>query len=181
MSSAEIIFLAVVVLAGIPAARLNVTAVGLVGAYALTQGLWYFTGWGHALLSHPQYRIAAWIILDMTVIAIIFIKYPAFDCWPYHNRREQFRAFWCERSHADRVVLVGFALAQFCYFGLTDEWLRWWALYWISLGQFIAAGMESFGEFKARSAKARSAPDAPSSGTVQFTAMVPAYGGGRYG
>lgn len=158
MSNAELIYAAAVVLIGLPAALRNWTAAALVLAYVFMQGSYYGLG-----LVYPP---IVSFLTDLTVIAMIYVKPPARDLWPYENRRQQLAALWLERSFWDRLIITLFPVGWIFYAFATAPW---WALYWISLAQLIPAGMEAFETHSTRTAKRASAPDPPSSGFLFAT------------
>ena len=76
MSNAEIIYAAVVLFVGIPAARWNWTAAALVMCYAFMQGSDY--GLGIVYPTHVS------VLADLTVIAVIFdvpMSRPTMRLW----------------------------------------------------------------------------------------------------
>lgn len=152
MSPAELLYAAVVVLVGLPAAFRNWTAAALVLSYVFMQGSYYGLG-----IVYPP--IVSFLV-DLTVIAVIYAKWPCCDLFPYRTLRAQFMACWLERSFWDRVVLVLFPVGWACYAWSADPW---WSLYWISLAQLLAAGMEAFETYRSRTAKRVTAPDPPGS------------------
>lgn len=152
MSFPDYLLLAVVLLVGVPAATRNATAVGLVASYFAAQGLWYFTG----LVFSPKLSL----LIDLSVIAVIYCKRPAYDCWPYRDWRLQLCAIWLERSYWDRIVLAAFPPMWAVYFLPLSASTAFWSLYWLAIAQFIAAGGEVVQSYlSARSAKAGVAPN----------------------
>lgn len=153
MSNAELIYAAVVVFIGLPAALRNWTAAALVLSYAFMQGSWY--GF------HLAYPVSVSVLADVTVIMMIYAKQPACDLYPYRSRREQLAAFWLERSFWDRLIIAMFPVGWVFYLSSSP----WWPLYWVSLAQLLAAALEAFEKYRStRTAKRASAPDHPSSG-----------------
>lgn len=155
MTTAELFFLAVVVLVGIPAMRWNLTAVGLVTAYASVQVIYYATG-------EPLPTLNL-VLLDLWVMAVIYMKEPAYDCFPYRSLAHQLACFWLERSWADRIILSLFPAAWYFY-GIGDARLQWWGLYAVSLAQFVVAGGEALHTFfspRAANADQSDAPEPP--------------------
>lgn len=171
MTFPDYLYLAVVLLVGGTAAvrigasgRLymrNASAAALVVSYFAAQGLWLATG----LAFEPRISL----LVDLTVIGVIYCKAPAQDCWPYADWREQLCAAWFERSVWDRLILALFPCMWAVYFLPIPYDQQWWSLYWCAIAQFIAAGGESLQSYlNARSAKAVVAPE--SSAGSQYTA-----------
>jgi hypothetical protein len=157
MTGPELLFAAVVVIAGVPAARYNATAAGLVISYVFVQSAYAISG--------VVWPIHLFVFIDLAVLTIIYCKPPAYDCWPYRNMGHQLRSMWFERSIWDRIVIAAFPLCWAAYSLPLSDFSRWWALYFLSLAQFIAAGGEAFHVYRTcRPAKAAKPPDTPSSG-----------------
>lgn len=160
MTFAETLMLAVVIAMAFPLwSWRNPTALGLALSYGAVRVAWY--GFGIAFSSWLS------LLLDLTVIAFIYAKPPAHDCFPYHDAKEQLRAFWCELSIWDRIVLAIFPLAWAGYFAPLSDYQQWHLLYWLAMAQFVAAGAESVQRyFAARTAKRAFVPEPPSSGLL---------------
>lgn len=169
MTFPDYLYLAVVLLVGVPAAvrvaggRLylgNATAAALVASYVAAQGLWLATGLAF------EARIS--LLIDLTVIAAIYCKAPAHDCWPYQDWGHQLCAAWFERSLWDRIVIVIFPAMWLVYLSPLSPNAAFYGLYWLAIAQFLAAGGEALQPYlNARSAKAGSAPD--SSAGLEFS------------
>lgn len=139
----EILLLAVA-LATIPAASRNFTALALVASYALYEGAWWLT--------HVTFPAFLCILIDATVIAAIYCKEPAFDCWPYRGWRHQLCSAWTEKSLWDRIVIAIFPAMWLVY--ALPPYLQWHSLYWLTMAQFVAANGEALQSyFHNRSAK----------------------------
>ena len=154
MTTPEIIFAAVVFLVGIPSAFRNLTAAALVVAYVAVQGVYEWTG--QALL------IRELVCIDLGVIAAVYCKQPAYDCFPYRSFSHQLACLWLERSWADRIILSLFPAAWYFY-GVADPSLQWWGLYAVSLAQFAAAGWEALNSFLSSREANADQSDAPES------------------
>lgn len=169
MTPLEALLLAVAVMT-IPAATRNFTALALVVWYAV-----YEIGWQ---LTHREFHPFLCVIIDATVIAAIYCKEPAHECWPYHDRWHQFRALWLERSLWDRIVIAVFPLMWLCYAlrPSMSEGLYWHSLYWLTMAQFVAANCEAL-HFYLRDRSAKSGETRPDLTGMRFIAVV----GGGYG
>lgn len=179
MTTPEIIFLALVIVLGVPASLRNPTAVGLALAFLAVPAMWHLTTWGKALLEDDFWRVYVSLILDSMVVAIIYMKPPAFDLYPYATQRDYLRAaFWFELSYWDRIVLGIYPFVWFTYVASVSEHARWWTLYWCALAQLLAATGESAENFlKRRKANAANkGPDNPSPGAMLSWAGMRGYG-----
>lgn len=151
MTTDEIILLVIVVCIGIPSARFNLTSVGLVISYGVSQLVWKVTG--------EAISVPSMLLCDYLVMVLIWAKPDVYEC-PYTGLAAQFCALWFERSYADRIVLSFFSLAWFCYAINFDAFYRWWALWWIALVQLIVAGWEGYSVWQQRrSAKDHTSPN----------------------
>lgn len=151
MSNAELVYGAVVLFVGVPAARWNFTAAALVLVYAFMTISYY--------AFHAVYSTGFCVLADITVMAVIYAKQPARDLFPYEGWRDQLAALWLEKSFWDRIVLALFPVGWIFYAFAASPW---WPLYWISLAQLLAAGLESLETYRnTRTAKRASAPDPP--------------------
>lgn len=159
MTGVQFFFFAVVLLVAVTAAWRNLTASALVLIYVIVQATYLSSG-------EPLTSIEL-IALDMVVIAAIYMKAPYRPCFPYRSLAHQFACLWTERTPADRFVLILFPAAWYFYFGQVSASAQWWGLYWISLAQFLAAGIEPYLNIRSsREANAGSedAPEHPSEG-----------------
>jgi hypothetical protein len=168
MTPPEILMLCVVLLT-LPAAARNLTAAGLVASYALGTGAW--------LLTHQVFSLRVCLLIDMTVLAAIYAKRPAFDCRPYEHEFHRLCAFWLELSYWDRIVVACFGGMWLSYALPLSDSTSWWALFYLALAQFAAAGMESLQDYLAvRSAKADHLKPDPSSGPDLLAGARRGYG-----
>lgn len=171
MTFAEILMLATVAIVAFPLwSWHNPTAWGLALSYLVCRGAWWLFG--------LSLSASLCLLLDLTVIALIYAKQPVCDLFPYTTGGEQAKALWLERSICDRIILALFPLVWIGYFAPMSEYHAWWWGYWISLAQLVAAGIESFTLFfSARAAMRDSAPEPPSSGFL----FAPGRGSRGYG
>lgn len=132
----------------------NATACALVVAYfAVMIPYWR---WGVA------FPASVGFLFDATVLAIIYCKAPAFDCWPYRSPNDQLFALWFERSYWDRFVIAAFGAAWVTYFAPIPDAARWWPMWTIAMAQYFAAGGETLQALlSTRTAKRASPPDPP--------------------
>jgi hypothetical protein len=159
---AQFLFLAVVLLVAGTAAWRNITAAALVMIYLIVQA---------AYLSSGVLTSVELLALDMVVIAFIYMKAPYRPCFPYRSLAHQFACLWLERSPCDRFIMILFPAAWYFYFVDVSASAQWWALYWTSLAQFLAAGFEPYLNIRSsREANAGSedAPEPPAEGGAEF-------------
>jgi hypothetical protein len=144
----EFMLLLVVVFVLLPAALKNFTAFGLLLVYAGVQSTYYLTG-----ASPPM--VVQWLC-DITVLAMIYMKPPSYDCFPYRSVWHLLCAVWLERSWCDRVIIACFVAGLWPAYLLLDPTSAtyWWTLYWLSLTQYLVAAYAAL--FNWRSAKASS-------------------------
>jgi hypothetical protein len=140
VTSAELIFAAVVFLVGIPAAFRNATAAMLVVAYFVVQFMYAMTG--------EPLQVRELLAVDFAIIATIYAKpdIPHPFCREgvrYRSLSCHLAAFWLEKSTWDRIVLGCFPLMWWAYFFAPSPHVQWWVLWGASLAQFLAAGSES--------------------------------------
>ena len=155
MSWPEVLIHAVVLLVGFPAATRNATAAALCLSWLFGQSIWWITG--------DNLPLRYYLLADLTVLAVIYMKTPARDLFPYRSFSHQLAAFWLERSMSDRIVLGIFPIMWALYALPVSEYHRWWGLYWLCIAQFIAAAHEALQPyFAARKANAGKQPDSPS-------------------
>lgn len=160
MSQSELIFLAVVVVVALASAWRNLTAAAMVAVYAGVQGSYYATG--------ETLAVRELLGLDMAVIAAIYCKPERPDPWCREPDLVRFRstwrhvaAFWLEKSVWDRIVLAIFPAVWTVYVTAPTDRFQWWMLYFLSLAQLIAAGIEPFAHnLSPREAK-RGHPETP--------------------
>lgn len=142
MSLEEALFLAIVLLVGLPAGitvqplrTRNGTALALTGA-------WFF-GWAIYIVCGIGMPVQAMLIADFAVITVIYCKDDWRDCSPYRGWAHVLCSVWLERSPWDRAILAMFPLAWVFYAGLFSDHLRYWALWLIAAAQFLLAGWEA--------------------------------------
>lgn len=150
MTLPEVIFLVAVILVGIPAARFNLTAVGLVASYGISQLYYWATGDG--------LTIPALLLADYTVIVLITAKPDAVDC-PYTGIVAQICALWGERSREDKLILLIFPLVWLLYAIDISAFYQWWALWWLALLQLLIAAHESYSTWQQRNDVTHAGPD----------------------
>lgn len=167
MTTPEIIFLCVVLLVGVPAMWRNATAAALVLSWTVGQMVWVVSG--------DSLPLKVYLLCDLTVLAIIYCKPEARGYFPYRDLRHQLSQAWFERSLWDRVVIAIFPLMWATYAMPISDYHRWWALYYLCLAQFLAAGAESL--ISRRAANTSEKPsDHPSSGLKFQAARGWSYG-----
>lgn len=150
----EIIFLAAIACIGIPSAWFNLTSMGLVISYIVSQLVWRVTG--------ESLAVPSMLLCDYLVIVLILAKPDAREC-PYDNFFAQMCALWGERTNADRIILSVFPLAWICYAIEFSAFYRWWALWWLAFIQVLVAGWEGYSVWQAhRVKKDRTGPDVTS-------------------
>lgn len=136
MSTTELGMWAVALAIGVPSAWRNPTAAALVLSFVFSNLVYVFTGNGLA--------VEAYLFPDIAVIAIIFCKKNHRDYPLQGGDWHQLKCLWLERSPADRIVLSIFPLMWIGYVADVDPYYKYWALYWLAIIQFLAAGVEGF-------------------------------------
>lgn len=154
MTTDEIIYLAVVVCIGIPAARFNLTSAGLVISYIVSQLVWRVTD--------ESFAVPSMLLCDYLVIVLTVAKPDAREC-PYTGLTSQLQALWGERTNADKIILSIFPLAWLCYAVEFSAFYRWWALWWLAMLQLLVAGWEGYSTWwERRHAKDHTGPNVTS-------------------
>jgi hypothetical protein len=135
MSLPELVLWAVVLAVGIPSAWRNPTAGALVLCWVVSQTIYALTGNGLAVeyYAYP----------DIFVIAVIFAKREYCNLRPYRSTFHQLACVVLERSPADRFILLSYPVVWYFYTATSTPHLQYWALYLLSVAQFLAAGAES--------------------------------------
>lgn len=131
-----LIMWAVVFCIGVPSGWRNPTAAALVIAK--------IAGWGWYQISGDNLPVDFYIFPDIMVLAVIMAKPEWCNLQPYRNVWHQLQCVLLERSHADRIVMVTFVIMWGIYVMDLHPYYKWWALYWLVIAQFLAAGWEAF-------------------------------------
>jgi hypothetical protein len=140
--------------------RWNATSAALAFAYFVTQG-WFLIA-GRGLDAGELFMI------DVFTVALIFCKAIA-RCpdQDFLTGWQHFRCFLRAPTKCDWVVLGLFPLVWLAYVLTIGDGARWWALFWLSMLQFAAAGHDAFTEWRKAKRAGSGAPGTPSSG-LQF-------------
>ena len=133
---------AVVLLIGVPSAWRNPTAAALVGAWVVTKTLYLVTGDGLAL--------EFYIFPDIAVMAIIFMKPRYQPRSRYADDWHRFKCLLLERTPADRVVMLIYPIEWVLYVTTLPAREVWFALWGLSIIQFLAAGAEPLAQYLRR-------------------------------
>lgn len=165
MTIPELVIWAVVLAVGIPSAWRNPTAFALVLCFIASKALYLITGESLAL----EY----YLFPDIMVIAVVMSKPEHCNLAPYRSTLHQLKCLLLERSPADRIVLMIFPVMWALYVADISAFSKWYALWGLSIAQFIAAGVESFLTHR-REAEAAASP--PGQGS-----LLVAHAGGRLG
>ncbi len=167
MSTPHLLMWAIVLVVGVPSAWRNPTAAALVLCWVVSEGIYALTGNGLAVeyFAYP----------DIFVIAIIFAKPECRDLSPYASTWHQMKCVLLERSPSDGFILLSYPVVWTLYVAGLHPYYQYWALYLISVAQFLAAGWESLSKHLRRHAEAREHP--PEQGPLLFALL----GGGRGG
>jgi len=131
MSWPELLMLGVVLAVGVPAAFRNPTAAALVAAWAFAQGVWLATG--------DNLPLRAYIVTDIAVLAVIYCKRLRWR-GPYRNWWHRLQSILLEPNGWDRVVILIFPVMWMLYIVSMNERAKWFALFWLAIAQFLAAG-----------------------------------------
>ncbi len=159
---------AVVLTIGLPAARLNPTAVALVVAKLF--------GWAIYRITGDNLPVEYYAFPDIFVIAMIMAKEEHCNRMPYRSTWHQLKCLLLERSPGDRAVLLAFPLMWCLYAANLHPYYKWWALYYLVLAQFLAVGAETFINLSRASKAASDASDKPPSGGLYRLAWGRGYG-----
>lgn len=130
MSLPHIIMWAVVLVVGVPSAWWNPTAGALVLCWVVSEGIFALTG--------NNLAVAYYIYPDMLVLAVIFAK-ASRRCVPEAPLGDILYDAWC----TDRIVLLIFPFMWVSYVAALHPYYTWWALYYLAIAQFLAAGWEA--------------------------------------
>jgi hypothetical protein len=93
--------------------------------------------------------VAFFIYPDIFVLSIIFCKpryRPCGDYWDF-SIWHQLKCILTERSPADRVVMLIYPIEWVLYVGDFAPRFTWFALWGLSIAQFLAAGLEPIFSF----------------------------------
>lgn len=162
MSDADLALLVVVLLLLPLAASRNFTALGLLLAY-------FFVLIAGLASAEPIPLIAVWLC-DMTVLAMIYMKPPAHDCYPYKGWLLMLRCvLWTERSWPDRVIIASFIAGVWPTYWLLTGAVYWWALYWLAVLQYLAASLEAFLSWRSAKASPVEADEPSSSASLRHS------------
>lgn len=155
MSLPHLIMWAVVVCVGLPAAFRNPTALALTLSWLAGETTWLITG--------NSFPLSVYFMADIAVVAVIMAKPEACNSQPYQNTVHQLKCLLLERSVADRVVMLIFPIMWCIYTVPIHPYYAWFALWLLTIAQFLAAGVEAFLKFR-RARAAVVARDIPRSG-----------------
>lgn len=139
MTTPELVILAIVVVIGIPSATWNPTAAALVISWIVGEVVYLITG--------NNLPTTIYLFPDFFVLAVIMAKAEAFDCRPYRGTWHQLRCILLERSGADRVVMAIFPVMWLLYVADIHPFYKWYALWSLTIAQFLAVGWESIAQF----------------------------------
>lgn len=137
MTWAEILIQLVVLFVGLPAAIRNPTAALLVASWALGQGTWLLTG--------DNLPLRVYFLADVTVIAGIYAK-TIVRCRGkvYRNTADQLRCMVTDLTVWDRWIVAIFVGGCWPLYVLAlDPWAQWYALWALTIAQFLIAGGEA--------------------------------------
>jgi hypothetical protein len=164
MSLPHIIMWAIVLVVGVPSAWRNPTAGALVLCWVVSEGVYSLTGNGLAT--------EFFLFPDFVVIAVIAMKPEVCNFRPYISAWHQAKCLLLERSVPDRIVLLLFPVAWYFYAADIAPYYQWWALWWISVVQYLVAGFEGFSKIY-RSRVTSGTPDYPSGDVFRRLAWSP--------
>lgn len=165
MTLPELVIWLVVAVVGIPSAWRNPTAAALVLAWFAGQGFYLVTG--------DNLPVEFYLFPDVTVIAVIMAKHEHCNLAPYRGTLHQLKCLLLERAPADRIILLIFPICWGLYVADIDPFYKWYALWGLSITQFLTAGVEAFLSYR-RDAEAAASP--PHQGS-----LLVAHIGGRLG
>lgn len=128
------VILGVVLLVGLPASFRNPTAAALVASWSFGQGVWLITG--------DNLPLKAYVIADITVLAVIICK-PCLFRGPYRDWLHQLRCIFDERSAWDRFIIASFVVMWGLYILEVGDKFKWYALWALAIVQLLASGGEA--------------------------------------
>lgn len=120
------------VFAGMASAPWNATSAALTASWAIGQGIWLATG--------DNLPLTVYVMCDIAVLAVIFLKPAAHVRFPYRDRFDQAKALLLEKSLSDRVVMLIFPVMWALYIAPVSDFTRWYFLWGLAIAQFLAAG-----------------------------------------
>jgi hypothetical protein len=158
---------AAVLVVGMPAAWRNPTAGALVLCWVFSEGLYTLTGNGLAVqyFAYP----------DIFVLAVIMAKPEYCNLQPYRSTLHQLKCILLERSPSDRFIMLSYPVAWYFYVTDIQPYYQYYALWWLAIAQFLAAGWEPVSKFFRRHAETMNRPPADPG-----TLLVAYPGGGRF-
>jgi hypothetical protein len=160
MSTPALIMWAVVLLVGVPSAWRNPTAAALVLCWIFGEVVFVLTG--------NSLPVKYYAYPDIFVIAVIFAK-GAYQCqYPYRSLWHQLECIVLERSPADRVVMLIFPVMWALYISALHPYYLWYALWGLTIVQFLAAGWEAFSSNRRAPKAVSDAPDIPFGSEYRF-------------
>lgn len=165
MTLPELILWGVVLVVGVPSAWRNPTAAALVLCFIAAKAIYLITG--------DSLAVEYYLFPDIMVIAVIMSKLEHCNLAPYRSTLHQLSCLLLERSPADRVVLLIFPICWAIYVADISAFSKWYALWGLSLAQFLAAGVEALLSYHRDADAVASPPDQGS--------LLVAHIGGRVG
>lgn len=162
----EVLFACVVLFVGVPAMTRNATAVALVLSWMGGQLAYLSTG--------DSLPLRFYMIADIAVIAVIYGKMTAAcadkvyeSCW------HQLKCMVTDLTPQDRIIVFIFLLLVWPLYVLNiGDFYKWWALWGLTIIQFLLAGSEAYHSWReAKRADSITEPDIPSSGSA-FSCLV---------
>lgn len=133
MTLPEAVICLVVFVVGVPATFWNPTAGALVICWILGEAIYLTTG--------DNLPIAYYVIGDLFVLVVIFAK--AEHRFPLTGYGHQLGKILRDAVCMDRAVLAIIGVMWVLYAVPLHPYYKWWALYYLLLAQFLAAGWEA--------------------------------------
>jgi hypothetical protein len=157
MTWPHVLIYVVVIGIGLPSAVRNPVAAALVGNWAIGEFSWMVSG--------DNLPLTIYFMADIAVIATICIKATWREgCRTYPTLGEQIACFWRSLTIWDRWLMASYIFAVWPLYVLQiSPWLKWWALYWLLITQFLMAGGESI-QSMLGSRKGNAVPNRPPGG-----------------
>lgn len=146
---------------------MNATAGALVISWLTGEAIYRITG--------DSLPVDFYIFPDIFVIAVIFAKGEYCTQYPYETLWHQVKCIVLERSPCDRIVMLIYPIQWAFYVSTLHPYYKWWALFYLVLVQFLAAGFESFQTYRRHAEAVIRKPDPPG------TLLVAYLTGGRVG
>lgn len=166
MTTHQVILWAAVLIVGASGLK-NWTAGALAVAWLFGEAVYRITG--------DSLAVEFYLYPDIFVLGVIMAKAEACNLRPYESTWHQLKCILLERSIPDRIIILIYPVCWTLYVADMDAYTKWWSLYYLTLAQFLTAGVESFQKYYRTRAVSERAGNPPG-GEFQFAWAVRGYG-----